>query len=195
MPQVTALRARARGRIEVELDGAAWRTVPAEAVLRAGLDVGRELDREHARALRRELVRLRALSVATSALRRRDLSEQALAARLSGAGTAPSDGRRAIDALARAGLVDDARAALARARSLAERGYGDGAIAADLERRSFATAACAEALAALPPEDERLEPILARRGIGPQTGRYVAARGFGEDSIARAAGADFANEP
>ena len=31
------------------LDGESWRTLPAEVVLRAGLDVGVELDRERAR--------------------------------------------------------------------------------------------------------------------------------------------------
>jgi SOS response regulatory protein OraA/RecX len=195
MPEVTALRARGRGRVEVELDGAPWRTVPEEAVLRAGLDVGRELDRERARTLRRELVRLRALSVATSALRRRDLSEEELTARLARAGTTQRARGQTIGALERAGLVDDARAARLRATALAERGYGDAAIEADLERRSFAAAARAEALASLPPEDERLETILAARGTGPRTSRYVAARGFGEEAITRAAGADFANEP
>jgi SOS response regulatory protein OraA/RecX len=195
MPQVTALRARGRGRVDVELDGAAWRTVPAEAVLRAGLDVGRELDRERARALRHELVRLRALSLATSALRRRDLSEDELVTRLGRAGTAPQAARAAIDALGRNGLLDDARAAGARAAALAERGYGNAAIEADLERRSFAEAARDAALAALAPETERLERIIAARGTGARTSRYVAARGFGEDAILRAAGVDFANEP
>ena len=39
-PVVTALRARGRGRVAVELDGAPWRTVPLEAVYAAGLAVG-----------------------------------------------------------------------------------------------------------------------------------------------------------
>jgi SOS response regulatory protein OraA/RecX len=193
MPQVTALRARGRARVEIELDGGTWRTVPAEAVFRARLAVGCELDRERARALRRELVRVRAMAVATSALRRRDLSEQALAERLQRAGTARRAGRDAIEVLERVGLLDDGRAARARANALAERGYGDAAIDADLERRGFGAATRAEALEELPPESERLERILAARGHGMRTGRYVAQRGFGEDAIARAAGADFAN--
>jgi SOS response regulatory protein OraA/RecX len=195
VPRITALRARSRGRVEVELDGAVWRTVPAEAVLRAGLDTGRELDRERARTLRRELVRLRTLSAATSALRRRDLSQEALSTRLHGKGATPRASREAIELLQRAGVLDDARAALARAASLAARGYGDAAIDADLERRAFPAEVRAEALAALPPERERVEEILAARGVGPRTGRFVAARGFAEEAVARAAGEGFANEP
>ncbi len=49
MPVVTALHERPRGRVEIELDGASWRLVPAAAVVRTGLIVGRALDRETAR--------------------------------------------------------------------------------------------------------------------------------------------------
>ena len=44
------------------LDGESWRTLPAEVVLRAGLDVGVELDRERARRVRRELRRHEAMA-------------------------------------------------------------------------------------------------------------------------------------
>ena len=52
---VTALHERPRGRVEIQLDGAPWRLVPADAVVRSGLSVGRALDRETARTLGREL--------------------------------------------------------------------------------------------------------------------------------------------
>ena len=58
MPVITALRERPRDRVEIDLDGASWRLVPADAVVRAGLSVGRALDRETARALGRELRRV-----------------------------------------------------------------------------------------------------------------------------------------
>jgi hypothetical protein len=48
---ITALREQPRGRVEVDLDGAPWRLVPTEAVVRTGLTVGRTLDRETARTL------------------------------------------------------------------------------------------------------------------------------------------------
>ena len=53
MAVVTALRERPRGRVDVELDGAPWRTLPADAVVRSGLLVGRALDRPTARTLAR----------------------------------------------------------------------------------------------------------------------------------------------
>src|SRR5204863_4146067 len=96
VPTITRLGARGAGRIAVELDGRPWRVVPAEAVLAAGLDVGDELDRDRARRLRRELVRLRALGVAASALSRRERSARALGDRLERAGTPPAVRRRTI---------------------------------------------------------------------------------------------------
>jgi SOS response regulatory protein OraA/RecX len=194
VPTITRLRARGPRQLAVELDGQPWRVVPAEAVLAAGLDVGDELDRERARRLRRELVRLGALSVAASALTRRERSARALAERLERVGTPPAARRRTIEVLQEAGLLDDARVARARAVALAERGYGDAAIDADLERQGIAAELRAEALERLAPERERLGLILERRGFGAATARYVAARGFGEESIAAAAGVDFAND-
>ena len=63
MPSVTALRAR-RGRVEVEVDGSPWRTLPLEVVGRSGLLVGLELDRPRLRLVRRELRRAEALAAA-----------------------------------------------------------------------------------------------------------------------------------
>ncbi|HVM69489.1 MAG TPA: hypothetical protein VM204_06605, partial [Gaiellaceae bacterium] len=66
---MTALRAVTAGRVAVDLDGEPWRTLPLEAVVRAGLAAGRPLERAQARTLARELRRLDALRVATGALR------------------------------------------------------------------------------------------------------------------------------
>ena len=82
MPVVTALRERPRGRVEIELDGAPWRLVPTDAVVRSGLFVGRALDRETARSLGRELRRAEALTRALRALTARDRSRRALDERL-----------------------------------------------------------------------------------------------------------------
>ena len=60
MPVVSGLRELPSGRVAVELDGARWRTVPAEVVVRVRLGVGEELDRPRARELARELRRARA---------------------------------------------------------------------------------------------------------------------------------------
>jgi len=166
---VTALRERPRGRVDVELDGARWRTLPADAVVGAGLLVGRGLDRETARTLARELRRARALERAARVLRHRDLSRQALAERL------PVPGRDdAIETLARNGYLDDARAAATRAGSLAARGWGDEAIRFRLEHEGFAREALEGAMAGLEPESERIQELLGRG----RTARWLAARGF-----------------
>jgi hypothetical protein len=56
---VTALHKRPRGRVEIQLDGSPWRLVPANAVVRSGLQVGRALDRETAWPWARAATRMR----------------------------------------------------------------------------------------------------------------------------------------
>ena len=192
MPVVTALRERPRSRVEIELDGGPWRLVPADAVVRAGLRVGAQLDRATARALGRELRRARALGVATTALRYRDHSRRSLEERLAGRGVTPAAGAAAIAALEQAGLVDDARVASARAETLASRGYGDSAIRFDLERRGIAGELVDAALAGLDSEAERARSAVERRGAGPAAARRLASRGFDPGVIEDVLGSPFA---
>ena len=182
-PRVTALRPERRGRIAVELDGERWRTVPVDVAATAGLVVGRELDRSTLRELRRALRRFEALAAATKTLRHRDASAKRLAQRLEAASVAPAARADALDVLERAGLVDDARFAERRADGLAERGFGDEAIRHDLEQQGVPAEFREQAIAALPAETGRAVAIVARRGPGPKTARYLAAKGFGEDSV------------
>jgi SOS response regulatory protein OraA/RecX len=191
---VTAIRAAGRGRVRVELDGEAWRTLPLEAIVSAGIAEGVVLDRPCLRTLAREVRRARALGVAGRALTRRDLSEHGVRERLARAGVAPAGTDDAVGTLRDAGIVDDERFALARALALAERGRGDAAIRFDLERHGIAGEALEAALAALEPEQERAERIVARRGGGPATARYLARRGFGDDAVEAAADAAIAPE-
>jgi SOS response regulatory protein OraA/RecX len=189
---VTALRERPRGKVEVQLDGSPWRLVPAEAVVRAGLAVGRALDRETARALARELRRAEALGVAVRALRHRDLSRRRLQERLARHGVRPDAKAGAVEALERAGLVDDARLAARRAETLAERGYGNAAIRFALAGEGLADELVAEAVAGLDPESDRARRLLARHGGGPRALRRLAARGFDGATLEDALG--FADE-
>lgn len=188
MPVVTALRERPRGRVEVELDGAPWRLVPADAVVRAGLRVGGRLDRETARTLGRELRRAQALGLAVQALRYRDHSRRSLEQRLERRNVRPDARDAALEALERTGLVDDARVAAARAEALADRGYGDAAIRFDLERQALAGEVVAGAVAGLPPERERARRLVQRRGADAKTARWLAGRGFDAASVEEAIG-------
>ncbi|HEY8030151.1 MAG TPA: RecX family transcriptional regulator [Gaiellaceae bacterium] len=169
MSIVTALRERPRGRVDVELDGAPWRSLPADAVVRTGLLVGRALDRSTARTLARELRRTDALTRAARVLRHRDLSRRALAERL------PAPAREdALETLERGGYLDDTRAAAARASSLAGRGWGDEGIRFRLGQEGFAGEPLEAALAALEPEHERARSLAAKG----RSERWLAARGF-----------------
>jgi regulatory protein len=157
--------------------------LPAEAVLRAGLDVGVELDRERARRLRRELKRHETMERAARALRSRDLSAAELDARLDRAKVPSATRAEAIERLTAVGAVDDERFALSRAAALAERGAGNFLVRHDLETRGIAAGPIEAAIASLDPEHIRAARVCAARGRGPKTARYLARKGFSEDAI------------
>ena len=186
-PTVTRLRLVRPGWVAVELDDARWRTLPAEAVVRAGLAVGSLLSRPQAAVLARERRRAVAVGAASAALARRDLTRAELAAKLERKGVAPVERERALETVARAGLQDDTRAAHGRAARLAERGYGDDAIRADLEQRGVEAELREQAVAALPAERERAVAIVAKLGPGVRTAQTLARRGFAEEIVVAAA--------
>jgi SOS response regulatory protein OraA/RecX len=185
---ITALRER-RHHVEVELDGMPWRVLPVQVVVRAGLRVGRPLDRDTARRLAQELSRARALARAQRSLAVRDRSRQELEDQLARSGIPSSARAEALANLVGLGIVDDARVAQARARELAGRGYGDGAIRHDLGRRQLASDTVEEALAALEPELERARELLAPGSATPRLLRRLAARGFSHDTLEELAAA------
>ena len=192
-PTVTALHEWKRGRVAVELDGRPWRVLPTDAVVRAGLGVGRGLDRATARELGRELRRAKALSAATRSLAATDRSQRALEQRLMRAGHSAAAREAALATLWSAGLLDDARLAESRAGLLARRGYGDAAIRADLRRRMVASEAAADAVAALEPEIDRVRRRLEGESVTPALLRRLAGRGFSRDTLEEVA-ASFARE-
>ena len=142
-----------------------------------------------------EPARAEALAAAQRALARRDLTERELRDRLAQAGLEPVAAEEALETLRRGGLVDDQRFAAERARVLVERGKGDAAIRFDLERHGVAAAQVDSTLAALEPERERAERVVARRGGSPKTARLLASRGFGEEIVSLVAGGSVAQEP
>jgi regulatory protein len=161
-----------------------------EVVVRTGLRAGRRLDRPLARELARELRRAVALRAADRALRARDLSRRELDERLERREIPAGARSDAVDALERGGILDDVRFARGRAGTLARRGYGNAAIREDLERRRLPVDA---ALSALEDERVRAQRVLAARGAGAKTLRYLAARGFGEDAFEAAVETALAN--
>jgi regulatory protein len=184
---LTALRRSSPGRVALELDGRPWRAVPDDVVVRCGLHAGLVLDRARLRALRSELKRAEALMAAGRALARAPLSRRGLSEKLQRRGVAPAAERAAVGTLTAAGLVDDARLVQARAEALAERGWGDLAIEARLEREGFEAEDVRNAVAGLLPEGRRAAGVAvklakARRGAWAA----LARRGFKPDAIEEA---------
>jgi SOS response regulatory protein OraA/RecX len=134
-------------------------------------------------------VRPTALEAAARALARRDRSAADLAAYLERHGTAPDEAGRAVERLREAGYVNDARFAVARAETLAGRGYGDAAVRRELERDGVGGDEIDAALAALAPERERALGLLAGARTPLAGLRRLAAKGFGPDSLEAAAAA------
>ncbi len=184
MPRVTSLRPRSSTRVAVDLDGAPWRVLPVDVVVRAGLSDGLELDRARLRLLRRELRRTEAITTASRALRHRDLSTRRLTQKLDQARVPPAVLADSVRALTQVGFLNDERLASNRAHALAERNLGDAAIRHDLEeRQGLDSVLVEEMLHGLEPEIDRAARIVAVRDAGAATARYLARRGFSEEAI------------
>jgi len=170
------------------VDGADWRVLAADVVVRARLSTGTELDRPRLRVVARERRRADAFAVAGAALRVRDLPARRLEQRLARHGVPAASRAEALAALATAGIVDDDRYARNRALALAGRGAGDAAIGYDLEQQGVAAELVAAAIEELEPESLRAERVLAVRGRSPATARFLARKGFADDVVESAAG-------
>jgi regulatory protein len=130
-----------------------------------------------------------AVDAAARLLKHGDRSRAELEERLEGRGLEADAVSDALETLERVGALDDARTAALRAAALAGRGYGDAWIRAELERRRLPVD---DAIADLEPERDRASQIVAAQGGGPATARYLARRGFDEDTVEAAA---FAERP
>jgi regulatory protein len=186
---LTALRRARAGRVALEVDGQPWRTVPDDVVVRCGLHAGLTLDRPRLRLMRTELRRAESLATAGRALAQRPLSRQQVSERLRRRGVAPRVEQETLGTLAAAGLVDDARLARARAVALADRGWGDLAVAARLRREGLEEGEVRAALANLPPEAERAAALVADLADRRKAWSLLARRGFSPDASEGALGA------
>lgn len=134
------------------------------------------------------------IELAAQALRHRDRSRRQLDARLARAGVDDDARADALDTLERVGYVDDERFAVGRAASLAGRGYGDEAIRHDLRGHELSGEAIAAGLAALTPERERALALVERLGRTRKVAAQLARKGFGEDALEAALGAEIAED-
>jgi regulatory protein len=116
-------------------------------------------------------------------LRHRERSAAQVERELAARGLGESAREEALATLSRTGLVDDARYAETRARTLAERGAGDALIRHDLAAAGVAEELVDPALGGLEPEGERAARIVARRGASAKTARYLAGKGFSDDVV------------
>jgi len=123
------------------------------------------------------------LDRAVRALARRDLSAESLRAKLARAGVSEEAQNDALETLERAGYVDDARFARARAEQLVTRGYGDDWIRADLDAQGVGVEVAADAIAGLEPEAERARGEWAKLRGGLAAARTMARRGFAEETL------------
>jgi regulatory protein len=124
-----------------------------------------------------------ATELALRALRHRDHSRRDLDLWLERAGIPAAERGQALDRLAEAGLLSDARFAESRARALAGRSAGDELIRRDLTAHGIADDVVADVLDRLSPEAERAARIFDERGRGSKALRYLAGKGFSADSL------------
>ena len=135
-----------------------------------------------------------ALECALRALRHRDRSAHEVDRRLAERGFADEERRRALEALVRTGIVDDARYAQSRAESLAARGAGDGLIRHELAGAGLDAVLVDHVIASLEPELDRARHIVEMRGVSAKTARYLQGRGYSHAAVAAAVATDGARE-
>jgi regulatory protein len=124
-----------------------------------------------------------ARELALRALSHHDRSRRELEQRLGRAGISAEERDEALDELAAAGLLSDARFAEARARGLVAKNGSDSLIRNDLRRHGIDREEIAEILEGLEGEAERAARIFERRGGGDRAIRYLAAKGFSRESL------------
>ncbi len=133
------------------------------------------------------------IDLATRALRNRDRSRRELDDRLARAGVPEPARRKALERLEQVGYLDDRRFAAARARALAERGYGDEAIRHDLAGHGIEPETVETAVAELAPEVERAHRLAARLGPGGRLAARLQRKGFDVETVESVLGAAFAD--
>lgn len=117
MPRITSLTgSRRTGRVELEVDGEAWGSVPDSIALSCSLHEGQVLDEEELEALREEIALAEAVNAALSCLAYRPRSRVELQRHLRRKGHAEGPVQAAISRCERLGYIDDGAFALSFVR-------------------------------------------------------------------------------
>lgn len=160
---ITQIRQTSPGRMCVTLeDGSEIRTTLA-VVTDTRIYSGRELDNDGVESLRAASRRALARERAIELISRRQLSRAELEKKLIDKGESEEDAAYCAAWLEERGLIDDARYAAAVARHYAAKGYGAGRLRAELSRRGIARELWDEAIDAAPPNEEKLDRLIAAR--------------------------------
>jgi regulatory protein len=126
------------------------------------------------------------LVLAARALQHRDRSRHDVDDRLARAGVDEGARAEALEALERLGYLDDDRFARSRAVGLAERGYGDDAIRADLAKQGVCEPKATETILALEPEAVRARRAVDELGRSARTAGRLIRKGFAPDVVEEA---------
>lgn len=198
---ITALRPTTSGeRIKVFVDGALAATIDALGMHELDIQVGRELSDDDLRAIEQagELGRAREMALRWLAVRPRSRME--IERRLIGRKIDRDAARRVVDRLGDAGLLDDEAFAQARLSALRAKGSGPRLIEYKLRqagverelierliRREFQDADLdREATDLASARLNRWQSDLDRRTITRRLGSYLARRGYGPGTCAKA---------
>lgn len=161
--RITQIRQTSPGRMCVTLeDGSEIKTTLA-VVTDTRSYSGRELDNDGVESLRAASRRALARERAIELISRRQLSRAELEKKLIDKGESEEDAAYCAAWLEERGLIDDARYAAAVARHYAAKGYGAGRLRAELTRRGIARELWDEAIDAAPPNEEKLDRLIAAR--------------------------------
>ena len=165
---ITSIKQSSPGRLTITLDDGEEIRSTLGVVTELRLFSGRELDDAAAEELRlssrRALARERALELVSQ----RQMSRLELETKLRQKGFDPDTAAYCGAWLLERGLLDEAAYAAAVVRHYAAKGYGEGRIRAELQRRGIPRELLDEALAAMPEDTSKIDKYIASRLRDPE---------------------------
>ena len=161
--RVTSLKQSSPGRITVTLDdGGEIRSTPG-AVTELRLYVGRELDEEALESLRTQSRRALAREKALELVSQRQMSRRELGKKLREKGFDGDCADYCVQWVAERGLLDEEGYAAAIVRHYSAKGYGEGRLRQELQRRGIPRETAEAALEARPRDTDKLDRLIAAR--------------------------------